>query len=254
MLKIIGIPQNRERVYIISIRNDIAQSEFCFPQKVPLMWKLKDFLEDEVEEKYYLSEKAIGKLIKKSNKLIKNTQHQTRNIYNTNNISQTLSTMSNSKNKNPFILIKEGTRCGYAKAEVGDSINISYTSNITKRGRVGKEISHTILATSNMATLENINKPICINNKNNKLSIQDRVYDPEGISTTVVASNYRTKIAEKIMFNLYNNKKIVDIAPTQTTSCGNTTSSATVLISENGTHYMKIRKLTPLECWRLMRI
>lgn len=48
-------------------------------------------------------------------------------------------------------------------------------------------------------------------------------------------------------------KEITDIAPTQTTSCGCTTSSATILISEDGTQYMRIRKLTPLECWRLMR-
>ena len=54
------------------------------------------------------------------------------------------------------------------------------------------------------------------------------------------------------MFNPYNNKEVIDVAPTQTTSCGNTTSSAAVLISEDLKTYLKIRKLTPLECWRLM--
>ena len=49
-----------------------------------------------------------------------------------------------------------------------------------------------------------------------------------------------------------NDKEIKDIAPTQTTNCGSSTSSAAVLISENGSNYLKIRKLTPLECWRLM--
>lgn len=57
-----GIPQNRERLFIISIRNDIAKSNFSFPPKIPLKWKLKDILEDKVEEKYYLSEKAIRKI------------------------------------------------------------------------------------------------------------------------------------------------------------------------------------------------
>ena len=47
-------------------------------------------------------------------------------------------------------------------------------------------------------------------------------------------------------------REITDIAPTQTATCGCTTSSSTVLISEDGENYMKIRKLTPLECWRLM--
>ena len=59
-------------------------------------------------------------------------------------------------------------------------------------------------------------------------------------------------IAERKMFNPYNNKEVIDVAPTQTTSCGNTTSSAAVLISEDLKTYLKIRKLTPLECWRLM--
>ena len=50
----------------------------------------------------------------------------------------------------------------------------------------------------------------------------------------------------------FNDKEIKDVAPTQTANCGCSTSSAAVLISEDGKNYLKIRKLTPLECWRLM--
>lgn len=53
-----GIPQNRERVFIISIRKDIDKS-FTFPEPIPLKLRLKDMLEDEVDEKYYLSDQAI---------------------------------------------------------------------------------------------------------------------------------------------------------------------------------------------------
>ncbi len=53
------IPQNRERVYTISIRKDIKRL-FYFPEKRPLKLRLKDMLEDEVDEKYYLSEKQIN--------------------------------------------------------------------------------------------------------------------------------------------------------------------------------------------------
>lgn len=53
-----GIPQNRERVFTISIRKDINKV-FTFPQKQELKLKLKDMLEDEVDEKYYLSDKMI---------------------------------------------------------------------------------------------------------------------------------------------------------------------------------------------------
>lgn len=91
-----------------------------------------------------------------------------------------------------------------------------------------------------------------MNNLYKQPSVQDRIYDTEGISTAITASQFRPNFAERKMFNPFNNKEIKDIAPTQTTTCGNVTSSAAVLISEDGNHFMKIRKLTPLECWRLM--
>lgn len=50
-----GIPQNRERVFTISIRDDI-EKEFIFPKKQELKLRLKDMLEDTVDEKYYLSD------------------------------------------------------------------------------------------------------------------------------------------------------------------------------------------------------
>lgn len=160
----------------------------------------------------YISEnteaKRIGGLYDDENR-----NRQAGSIYNVNGLSPTLTTMEGG-NRQPFVLVREGTKKGYVEAQIGDSINISYPRNITKRGRVGKEVSQTILTSPNMATLE--------------------------------------AVTEKKMFNPYNNQQIKDIAPTQTTSCGNTTSTATVLISEDGTQYMRIRKLTPLEVWRLM--
>ena len=108
------------------------------------------------------------------------------------------------------------------------------------------------MTSPNIATVENA-KPICLNNSLKQPSIQDRIYDSDGIATAVMASGFRPNITEKRMYNPYNKKEITDIAPTQTSSCGSTTSSAAVLISEDGSQLMKIRKLTPLECWRLMR-
>lgn len=72
---------------------------------------------------------------------------------------------------------------------------------------------------------------------NKKVSIQDRIYDEEGIAATVTASEFRSKIAERKMFNPYNEKEIKDIAPTQTANCGCSTSSAAVLISEDWKNY-----------------
>ena len=57
-----GIPQNRERVFTVSIRKDIDEG-YEFPEEIELTKKLKDVLEESVDEKYYLSDKLIAGLI-----------------------------------------------------------------------------------------------------------------------------------------------------------------------------------------------
>ena len=66
-----GVPQNRERVFIIGIRDD-SDNQFSFPKPFHLTKRLKDVLENEVIEKFYLSEKAMNKIIKHKNPIIKN--------------------------------------------------------------------------------------------------------------------------------------------------------------------------------------
>lgn len=57
-----GIPQNRERVFTVSVRKDI-DTGYEFPEGFELKLKLKDILEESVDEKYYLSDKLIAGLI-----------------------------------------------------------------------------------------------------------------------------------------------------------------------------------------------
>jgi len=54
-----GIAQNRERVFIVSIRKDIDLGLFEWPKPEELKTRLLDYLEDDVDEKYYLSDKMI---------------------------------------------------------------------------------------------------------------------------------------------------------------------------------------------------
>lgn len=54
-----GVPQNRERVFLLSIRRDVDSGNFIFPEEFELTTFLKDILEENVDEKYYLSEKSI---------------------------------------------------------------------------------------------------------------------------------------------------------------------------------------------------
>jgi len=53
------VPQNRERVLIVSIRKDADTGVFEFPESVPLVKCLEDMLEDEVDEKFYLSDEQV---------------------------------------------------------------------------------------------------------------------------------------------------------------------------------------------------
>lgn len=58
-----GIPQNRERIFTISIRKDIDNNTFTFPEPFDNGLRLKDILEDEVDEKYYINTEKADKLI-----------------------------------------------------------------------------------------------------------------------------------------------------------------------------------------------
>lgn len=54
-----GVPQNRERIFLLSIRIDDETPRYQFPKPFPLELRLKDVLEDKVDEKYYLSDKML---------------------------------------------------------------------------------------------------------------------------------------------------------------------------------------------------
>ena len=67
-----GIPQNRERIFVVSIRKDVDNGKFKFPEPFELKLRLKDMLDDEVDEKYYLSEQQINSI--KTSSYVQNTR------------------------------------------------------------------------------------------------------------------------------------------------------------------------------------
>lgn len=135
-----GIPQNRERVFTISIRNDLNQS-FIFPKKQELKLRLKDMLEDNVDEKYYLSEKMI-------NFFYKNEQVQKEKgngfrfgVSDGNVIAKAVTTRAGGRMDDNFIKIKNNTKKGYLEAYDGDGV---YTNTSNKRGTVQPQMIQTI--------------------------------------------------------------------------------------------------------------
>lgn len=59
-----GIPQSRERVFVISIRKDIDNGKYEFPVPFDTGIRLKDVLEDQVDEKYYLPDEKVQEFLK----------------------------------------------------------------------------------------------------------------------------------------------------------------------------------------------
>ena len=58
-----GVPQNRDRVFCISMRRDVA-FDYQFPEPFELKTRLEDVLEEEVSDRYFLKDDAVGKFLK----------------------------------------------------------------------------------------------------------------------------------------------------------------------------------------------
>ena len=57
-----GVAQNRNRTFMISFLDDV---NYNFPEPIPLEKKMKDYLEDEVDEKFYINNEKADMLIQK---------------------------------------------------------------------------------------------------------------------------------------------------------------------------------------------
>ena len=233
-----GIPQNRERVFIVSIRNDIDK-KYTFPAPIKLELRLKDILEKEVDEKYYLSDKMLEKLtsetdykqpkqILDTNKVLQigNIVHtgnfnnpQQGRIYSLEGISPTLNTCGGGGLESK-IVVREATKKGYAEAQAYDSINLEQPNSKTRRGRVGKQQANTLTTSCNQAVVE-------------PFIVASRGRNPENPSDRTAGSPTEKRLESK------------------TDGCTNT---LTTVQKDNYVvdHELIIRKLTPLECWRLM--
>ena len=133
-----GIPQNRERIFVISIRKDIDK-EFIFPKPFEEEVKLRDFLEGEVDEKFYISSEKTEKIISEYKGDFLTTQDRHGILVGDyrydeglrirkNNLCPciTCKVGSSSLSGNPFVIykVKQATKKGYDLALEGDSTNL----------------------------------------------------------------------------------------------------------------------------------
>ena len=287
-----GIPQSRNRCYMVSI---LGEHSFEFPTPIPLELRLGDLLEQEVDEKYYLSDEAIAgrtnssfrqynlekslindkdihptilarydgspTLLREPTELQKEVCNQAINnelvtpydiidyTYSNARLGEIANGMIKTKNstdnqiantltcnaenfgvcvptteypssfitiEDDHVKVREATKQGYAMAYEGDSINLEQPNSTTRRGRVGKQVAQTLTTTPQQAAVE----PKII--RENPLEREGwhrnakEVLSTEGLCRTLStqSNNLATKIKEP--------------------------------------QSLRIRKLTPKECWRLM--
>lgn len=270
-----GIPQNRKRCFMVSVLGEYA---YNFAEKQKLHLKLKDMLEEQVDEKYYLSKKMIDYFIYNEQKqkekgngfrfgitdgnceaktittragsrmddnfVVKEYGNKALNetiegkeledgdyidAYNRKikkNIANTITTRVDASNETFLVErkampIKNNTKQGYLEATEGDGIDIS-TRMQYHRGTVQKGKAQTIT---------------CMGGENVGVVVKDEEFKQY--------ENYITRKNKKGEFNTQCNRAMLENDLSLTIPTGNTPKVA------EGEH-LRIRKLTPLECMRLM--
>lgn len=247
-----GIPQNRERVFIISIRNDINHG-YNFPKKYELKLRLKDLLETDVDEKYYLSDKALEGLIKHAERNKQNGNGFGAKFIDENDIAFSITTNPTHTNSN-FLKVKNGTKKGYQEAHAGDYVNLQFPDSDIRRGRVGVGISQTLCCNDQNGVV--VDKLFNIYGENKGTGFAGNVYNPDGLAPTLRSAsggNQQPLICTVIVKNQAREiTKQTDVA-----SClmardykgfGNQEMNAVIEYDNN----LWIHRLTPKECFRLM--
>lgn len=196
-----GIPQNRERVFIVSIRKDIDDGSFCFPAPQPLNIRLKDILEDNVDEKFYLKETKEFFIKNSLNMEAKGNGFRfAPHVKNHAEIAKTITTRAGGRMDDNFIMDNEIDSPNF----VFNSVNVNKL-NEDATERMTKQAYETLQ--------ENDCKAGDVINPFNKRVVND------GVCPTLTTRPEGFKTAN--------------------------------LIVEHAQEF-RIRKLTPLECWRLM--
>lgn len=179
-----GVPQNRERVFTVSLAAGWP-GEFTFPPKHELTKRLKDVLEDNVDEKFYIKDATsltVGTSFDVINGGKIGRMHDiSRRAYHEDSIAPAMHTCQGG-NTEPKISvsvdvsktvrasgrgsmdrhtwdvvavpIKTANKKGYDMATDGDGIGLSYPQSTTRRGRVGHGVAKTIPTNDSQGTLD----------------------------------------------------------------------------------------------------
>lgn len=239
-----GVPQNRERVFIIGIRDD-GDNNFSFPKPFPLVKRLKDVLETEVDEKYFLSEKMVNTLARHDNSIISNdTPEKAGTIH--------AGYFKMGGRDQQYIKVKSATACGYELATEEDSINFSVPNSETRRGRGGKGVAQNLDTACNQGVIAAIRGRY---SENSDVTTQTLEVNGSGTSNaiTTVQKDNVVIVAHQLKGGKWDKTHEQSGRVYSPEGIG-----ATLHTMQGGNQQPKIvsghaiRRLTPRECFRLM--
>lgn len=261
-----GIPQNRERVFTISIRKDLGLN-YEFPPEIELTKKLKDVLEESVDEKYYLSDKLIAGLIANTERQKEKGNGFAFETTDGDCVAKTVTTRVGA------------CRSGDNYIQVVGKLDIK-GHDCVKRVYSGEGIAPTLtdMQGGNRQPKIVVNEPVIAASRGRNpdrpgdrtpgIPTEQRLeINKQGISntiTTVQKDNYviepclKIKEATKAGYKEAYAGDGVNISGRMKYQRGNVQKEMTQTLMANGsergvvTPDMRIRKLTPRECWRLM--
>ena len=212
-----GIPQTRNRCFMVSI---LGEYSYSFPPKKELKLKLKDLLEDNVDEKYYLSDAMMNYItseddkykVNPNNLIINSDIACTKSTREGNTRADSSDYISEDVESNYKLKIKNATKQGYLEAIAGDGVDISSRMEY-HRGTVQKDKIQTITTSG-------------------------------GNDRGVCVGTYQYSKSDKFM----NGKDRLQLGK-DTSDTLQTTPKEAICYND-----LRIRKLSPRECGRLMGV
>lgn len=221
-----GVPQNRERIYIICKKGGWNFMEYQYPEEQEKVY-LKNILEKGVDKKYYLSDIQVNKIIRKHGEYESNLN----NIYDTKDSKPEIGQAERRYGINGFIPSLNNW------SPILKVHSLYPRSGNPKKGGTGhlsKDGNETYaLNTGNMQCLEEVKVRKIINNKNKRSERQD------GNSFTLTGSGRNV-----------GSNQCIETSPTITTELAHSTGK-----DWNAERFSKVtgelRRLTPIECERL---
>ena len=223
-----GVPQSRERVFAVSIRKDIDINGFTFPEDIALTTRLKDVLELNVDEKYYLPDERLEKILNATfMKQIKSTGLP--------EVNQIMNVMPGANRPNPNqgrVYDKEGIAPSLTTMEGGgrQPFIIEDTPEIQKVLDIPKDILNDNERQRRVYSPNGICPTLLNRSDSPKIQVvgnympsghdASRVVDIEGIAPTVKENHGTvTAIAEPIIYDDYNSRISADQDAINTLTC-----------------------------------